>query len=207
MLASDIDPGTTGYLIAIATDRSGCPINFNYLIGDEYVKFATGHQVNLAAESIAAIAGGLPTCNLNSDSVQLNFNGVSYNPVPRVLAASNLQSRADGNDTLLIVDRIGGSLISGASTLFGLFGLLYDDAERGVSFQIPGATRCQYRASLTTTTCALRRVTTRSFPADEPAGCGCGASLMCRSSAYRSIAIRMRARMRGRSIRGTTCTS
>src|SRR5262249_50054079 len=38
-LASDLDPGTTGHLVAVAVDqRTGCPINFNFLIGDEYVK-------------------------------------------------------------------------------------------------------------------------------------------------------------------------
>ncbi|MGH9801358.1 MAG: hypothetical protein ACRD82_13415, partial [Blastocatellia bacterium] len=36
-LASDLDPGTSGYLVAVATNSIGCPINFNYLIGDEYV--------------------------------------------------------------------------------------------------------------------------------------------------------------------------
>ncbi|NOT62212.1 MAG: DUF4394 domain-containing protein, partial [Acidobacteria bacterium] len=146
VLASDIDPGTTGYLMAIATDALGCPINFNFLIGDEFVKFASGHMTNLGAEAVSAIAGGLPACDATSVSATLNFNGVSYNLLPRVIASSNLQARADGNDTLLIVDRIGGSFASAASTLFGLFGLMYDDAEKGVSFQIPGASRCQYRA-------------------------------------------------------------
>jgi len=58
-LASDQDPGVTGYLVAIAVDSvTGCPINFNYLIGDEYVKFASGHEANLGAEAIAALPGG-----------------------------------------------------------------------------------------------------------------------------------------------------
>jgi hypothetical protein len=35
-LASDIDPGTSGYIIAVVSDLlTGCPVNFNYLIGDE----------------------------------------------------------------------------------------------------------------------------------------------------------------------------
>ncbi len=148
VLAADIDPGTTGYVIAIATDRNGCPINFNYLIGDEYVKFASGHQANLAAESIAAVAGGLTACNENSDTAQLNFNGTSYNALPRVLAASNLPSRGDGNDTMLIVNRIGGNLGTGAATLGTLFGILYDDAEKTYSFSLLAAT-CQSRGSLT----------------------------------------------------------
>jgi hypothetical protein len=147
VLASDIDPGATGYLVAVATDSGGCPINFNYLIGDDFVKFSSGHAANLGAEAIAALAGGLTACNANTASaVTLNFDGVSYNMLPRVLASSGLLSRADGNDTILIIDRIGGSLLTGAATINGLFGLMYDDAEKPLSFQIAGATRCQYRA-------------------------------------------------------------
>ncbi|MBO0725560.1 MAG: hypothetical protein J2P52_08170, partial [Blastocatellia bacterium] len=37
-LASDVDPGTTGYIVAVASDDAGHPIVFNHLIGDEYVK-------------------------------------------------------------------------------------------------------------------------------------------------------------------------
>jgi hypothetical protein len=147
-LASDIDPGTTGYIIAVASDAvTGCPINFNYLIGDAYVKLSSGHAANLAAEGFAALAGGLPTCDANSVTTVLNFDGVSYNRVPRTLAASNIPSRADGNDTLLVLNRLGGSLVTGAATLTNLFGLLYDDAENPLSFNFsPGV--CQFRSSL-----------------------------------------------------------
>ncbi len=147
-LASDLDPGTTGFFIAVATNNQGCPINFNYLIGDEFVKFTSGHAANLAAESIAAIAGGLPACDANSVEAQLNFNGLSYNALPRALAASNLPSRGDGNDTLLIVDRIGGHLGTGAATIGTLIGVLYDDAEHPFSFSL-AAPACQPRGSLT----------------------------------------------------------
>lgn len=147
-LASDIDPGTTGYIVAVASDATtGCPINFNYLIGDEYVKLSSGHAANLAAEAISAIAGGLPACDGASVTAILTFDGVSYNRVPRVLAASNIPSRADGNDTLLVLNRIGGSLVTGAATLTGIFGLIYDDAENPLSFTFsPGG--CQFRSSL-----------------------------------------------------------
>jgi hypothetical protein len=90
-LASDIDPGTTGYIIAVASNlRTGCPVDFNYLIGDEYVKLSSGHAANLAAEGFAAIAGGLPACNGLSVTALLSFDGASYNRAPRVLAASNI---------------------------------------------------------------------------------------------------------------------
>jgi hypothetical protein len=148
-LASDIDPGTTGYIIAVASDRvTGCPIDFNYLIGDEYVKLASGHAANLAAESFAALAGGLPACDGTAVTALLAFDGVSYNRAPRVLAASNIPSRANGNDTLIVLNRLGGSLAASAATLTNLFGILYDDAENPLSFTFSPGT-CQFRSSLT----------------------------------------------------------
>jgi CSLREA domain-containing protein len=147
-LASDIDPGTTGYIVAVASDSvTGCPINFNYLIGDAYVKLSSGHAANLAAEGFAALAGGLPTCDASSVTTILNFDGVSYNRAPRVLAASNIPARSDGNDTLLVLNRVGGSLVTGAATLSSLFGIIYDDAENPLSFTFSTNT-CQFRSSL-----------------------------------------------------------
>ena len=146
-LASDLDPGTSGYLVAVAVDAIGCPTAFNHLLGDEYVKFASGHAANLNAVAFAALPGGLPTCDGNSVTAALNFDGLSYNRAPRVMALSNVGSRADGNDTLLILNRIGGNLGLGASTLSTLFGILYDDAENALSFQMTGS--CQLRNSIT----------------------------------------------------------
>ncbi len=147
-LASDIDPGTTGYIVAVASDLvTGCPVDFNYLIGDEYVKLSSGHAANLAAEAFAALAGGLPACNGLSVTALLSFDGTSYNRAPRVLAASNVPSRADGNDTLIVLNRFGGSLAAGASTLGALFGILYDDAENPLSFTFTAGV-CQFRSSL-----------------------------------------------------------
>src|SRR5262245_37243078 len=93
-LASDVDPGVSGYIVAVASDGlAGCPVAFNFLIGDEYVKLSTGHQANLGAEAFAALYNGvLPGCDFNSTSASLNFNGVvglGYNRAPRVLALDN----------------------------------------------------------------------------------------------------------------------
>jgi hypothetical protein len=145
---SDVDPGVTGYLVAVAIDSQGCPTNFNNLIGDEFVKFASGHKANLGAEAISAIAGGLPRCDGNSVTAQLNFDGISYNPLPRVLALSNIASRADGNDTMLILNRIGGDLTGSASTLTNVFGIFYDDTENSLSFSFNPRV-CQFRSSVT----------------------------------------------------------
>lgn len=150
-VASDFDPGTTGFLVAVAVDQNGCPINFNHLIGDEYVKFASGHAANLGAQAIRAIAGGLPSCDDNSVTATLAFDNVSYSSLPHVLAADNIPSRADGNDTMLILNRIGGNLATGAATLGTIFGLLYDDSEYVYSFNLT-AGACQFRNSLTNAT-------------------------------------------------------
>jgi len=147
-IASDFDPGTTGYLVAVATDENGCPINFNFLIGDEYVKFATGHAANLGAEAISAIPGAPVPCDNTSSTAELKFDGIMYNLLPRTLALDSLASRADGNDTLLVLNRFGGNLGIGAATLGATSGLLYNDTENAYSFAFNSGT-CQFRSTLT----------------------------------------------------------
>jgi len=165
-LTSDMDPGVNGYLIAIAVDeRTGCPINFNYLIGDEYVKLSSGHAANLGAEAFAALAGAPPICADGLATVEINLDGVSYNAAPRVLAVDNIPSLADGNSTLLVIDRIGGSLATGLSTIGDITGVAYDDLERPVSFAF-STTRRQFRSVISA---AFPRVTPR-IPILIPAG-------------------------------------
>jgi hypothetical protein len=152
-LASDIDPGVSGYNVGITVDGvNGCPVEFNWLIGQEYVKLASGHHGGLAAEAFSALFNGvLPGCDANSVTALIAFTGAfgGYNLVPAVLASAGIPSRADGNDTLLIVNRVGGNLAIGAATLGTLFGQLYDDAENASSFSVTGS--CQLRASLSNT--------------------------------------------------------
>ena len=149
-LASDLDPGISGYIVALAVNGiTGLPQVHNWLIGDEYVKFTSGHSANLGAVAFA---------KLNNDNV-VSTDGVlaalfldgaplagSYNRAPRTLALDNVGSRADGNDTLVIINRVGGNLGIGASTLSTLFGVFYDDAENSLSFSVSGS--CQLRNSL-----------------------------------------------------------
>jgi len=146
-LMADFDPGTTGFMVAVAVDSfTGCPINFNYLIGDEYVKFSSGHAANLPAEAIPAVAG-LPTlCDETSPIATLNFDGLNYGRLPRALAVDDIPSRADGNDTMLIINRIGGNLGLGTSPLGSLFGIVYNDSEISSSFNLTGG--CQLRGTL-----------------------------------------------------------
>src|SRR5262245_13941966 len=134
-LASTFDPGTVGYLVAVAVNpTTGCPINYNYLIGDEYVKFASGHMASLGAEAVRALAP--PTCDDTMPQYTLNFNGIDYDRLPSTVAIDNIPSRVDGNDTLVILNRPSGNLSIGADPLGTIFGIMYDDAERAASFQL-----------------------------------------------------------------------
>jgi hypothetical protein len=63
-----------------------------------------------------------------------------------VLADDSIPSRLDGNDTKLIVNRVGGSLLSGAGILGSLFAVIYDDAENTFSTSLTGF--CHLEVSL-----------------------------------------------------------
>ncbi|MGH9846645.1 MAG: hypothetical protein ACREEM_48720, partial [Blastocatellia bacterium] len=143
--ASDFDPGTMGYIVAIAVDSNGWPVIHNFLIGDEYVKFATGHSANLGAEAIAAREA--PTYDPTASTATLSFNGVQYNRLPQAVAVDSLPSRVDGNDTLLVINRVSGNLSVGADSLGSLFGIMYNDAENAYSFQL-STSQCQLKFSL-----------------------------------------------------------
>ena len=157
ILASDVDPDTRGYIVAVAVNDNGTPRNFNKLIGDEYVKLASGHAANLGAEAIEAInpalilrdgAGAVTFDPFNAAEMTftLAFDGIHYGLMPRVLALDNIASAKDGNDTLLVVNRVGGSLVNGAASIGTLFGILFDELEAGYSFNVAGG--CQLRATL-----------------------------------------------------------
>src|SRR5215471_21284806 len=65
-LTSDVDPGISGYIVAVLVNGNGIPIpNGNVLIGDEYVKYATGHSANLGAVAFSHLS--FRTASLNPD--------------------------------------------------------------------------------------------------------------------------------------------
>ncbi len=146
--ASDFDPGTMGYIVAIATDDNGCPIKHNFLIGDEYVKFTSGHQANLGAEAVGAIK--VPECDDTTTGLTLNFNDSQYGRLPATVAVDNLPSSVDGNNTMLIINRVSGNLAVGADSLGTVVGLLYNDAENAFSFSF-STNQCQLKFSVSNT--------------------------------------------------------
>jgi hypothetical protein len=148
LLASDADPDVNGFLIAVAADAHGCPINFNQLIGEASIKYASGHTAQLVAEAVVSLTENPTSCMASQPTATLRFDGHSYSTLPRVLALSNLMSRADGNDTFMIVDRIGGALIGNLNSSNVFFMVVFDDAENPFSFSFSTLSGPQLRILL-----------------------------------------------------------
>jgi hypothetical protein len=147
-LVSDLDPNVAGYAIAIAVDTlTGCPINFNHLIGEAYIKLASGHAAGIGALAFAALNATPVLCGPGETSAEVHFDGRSYGAVPRALAIEGIGSPQDGDATILIIDRLGGNLMTGLSTIGQVSGLLFNDAEEGFSFTF-NTSRRQFRATL-----------------------------------------------------------
>src|SRR5262249_40375668 len=149
------DPGTTGFIVAVASTGGGFPVRVNFLIGDEYGKFASGHSANLGGGALSKRNDAGLLVPPHNVFAQLNLDGLMYNRAPRVVAADNIPARADGNDTLLILNAVGGDLSTSSFVIGPLFGILYDDAETPLSFT-------------TSANCQLRQSINNSFPRTTP---------------------------------------
>lgn len=151
-LVSDYDPGFSGYLIALAENPiTGLPYSHNFLIGDEYFKSAIG-EANLGAIAFAALwNGNYPGAYDGGPLVTVPFNGTTgYNRAAATVAADNIPSRQDLNETTVILNSLTGNLSSAMGSVGTMFGLLYDDVEVSYSFSI--SVGCHTRVTLSDTT-------------------------------------------------------
>ncbi len=133
MLASVIAPNVEGYAIAVALDDvTGCPISFNHLSGSAAVKLNSGHRAELGAVAVAALyTGTIAGCTSMSTAATLTFDGTQYNRMASTVAIDSFGSTVDGNDGLLVLNRIGGDL----TTSVPKFGFVYEaSASGGTSF-------------------------------------------------------------------------
>ena len=164
--AGDQDPGVTGYILVVAVNDQGCPRNFNYLIGSARVNFGSGHAASLSAIGITALTDPEPLCLPGLSALTLRFDGAVYQKLPRTLAVNSLPSRVDGNQTLLVVNRLDGDLRSRIEPGGLLQGSLYNDLEARWDFTINSSTS-QTRGILSSATFPL---TTLRFENVVPAG-------------------------------------
>lgn len=149
---SDVDPGVKGYLIAVSVDATGRPNKFNYFTGSESIKMASGFQGAMNAEAISALVES-PTIGLNPHGIEsgiaatLMFDGVRYNKVPSALVLDYIPAIGDGNQTMVIVNQIGGSLLNGGKpdNLTSLTGTVYDSSAIAHFWQLGNINTCQFR--------------------------------------------------------------
>lgn len=140
-LTGTYDAGRTGYILIVAVDANGCPLAANTMVGDVSVKLSTGHSASLTAYAYAALFNGtLSGCGPGSTTANVNLDGSDYNRSPRTVAIDKIPSRADGNDTLMVLTRVGGNLASGNIPGIGdVSGSLFDHNGTAFSFSFNAA--------------------------------------------------------------------
>lgn len=137
LLASEVDPGIEGYIIAVASSGvfGGLPIQFNFLIGDAYIREADGRQANLAAVAVAKRAPG-PVLDNGDGTANLVFDAGggtnSYDRLPRVVAVSSFNSQTTDSTKLAIYTPVA-NLLTGSTFSPNIFTLVFDDAEHALS--------------------------------------------------------------------------
>jgi hypothetical protein len=90
--ASDYDPTITGYLIAVAVNSSGAPIENNCFIGSAFVRDDTAGIVDsYGAEAFRSYLGfgkgGPIPAPVSGGNASINFNGVDYDLAPTQFSA------------------------------------------------------------------------------------------------------------------------
>ncbi len=108
-LMSDIDPGVKGYVIAVATNPLGEPIQFNWLTGNVIIKQPGGNIGGSYGSVLSAVAvakrkdGNVPNTNGLAEMV---FDDVNYDRLPAQIAFDGVPSQsASSNATLLSLYR------------------------------------------------------------------------------------------------------
>lgn len=132
-LASDFDPGVTGYIVAVAVS-GGSPTQFNWLVGNEYIREEDGKLANLQAVGVAKLSPGDVAPGLEGTAT-LVFDDVEYDRLPSMVAASSFNSQTTHSTTLNIYSPMS-NLMIGNPVSNNIFTLVYDDRENAFSTSI-----------------------------------------------------------------------
>lgn len=98
LLASDIDPGSRGYVIAIACDSAGQPTQFNWLVGNAVVKqpnVGGSYSATLSALAVAKRTSGAVTAT--GGNAEMVFDDAVYDRLPGQLMIDNVPSQGGLN--------------------------------------------------------------------------------------------------------------
>jgi len=148
---SEYDPETTGWLLAVAVDTTGKPVQNNVLIGNAFVN--DGNYVdNYGAESFWAYSNVLGTMDMTKMTATLFFDGGSYDAVPNGFVAE-IQSPLSVVGQRIVTVGMKGDLTQGSLSGAGQsgIGVAFSGDEKAASFSSFLSGNCQANAVLTNT--------------------------------------------------------
>lgn len=150
-LASAYDPATTGYMIAVAVDADGVPVQNNSFIGSAFVRDQTSGVIDsYQAESFAKLSDA-PVPTVDGSSI-IVFDGINYEAAP--LEFSVQLQDPSRNDQTLVLASIAGDLGTNLTpTAQGNVGIFFRADEHPASYQ----------PSLGTSCFIMRAVTSQNF--------------------------------------------
>lgn len=135
-------------VFAITSDGTCAQVSYNHLAGTAFVSdAATGHAAALPAVAVRAVTAA--EGDVVGNPGRLVFDGAEYEKLPARLVVDRVGSALDGNDTQLIVNRVGrldlrqDCIPAGPGTLRGT---LFDAVGKGKGFQAAAPT-LQVRAA------------------------------------------------------------
>jgi len=133
ILASVYDPGVEGYLIAVAVDANGVPVQNNCFIGSAYVRDDnTGFADSYGAESFWKNTPG--SVAVTSGYAAINLNGTDYDAAPTQFSVQ-VQDPAIADEYVVLASVSGNLGSSLASVSQSGFGIVYRADETPASFQ------------------------------------------------------------------------
>lgn len=117
---SDLDPGIKGYIVAVATNQAGEPVNFNWLTGNTMVKQGAANALvpfttTISAFAVAKRSAGEVKAGTNNEA-ELIFDDAQYDRLPMQSAFDGIRSQANSaNLTTLAMYRPLPSLSTGTA--------------------------------------------------------------------------------------------
>lgn len=138
-LASDFDPGTKGYIIAVASS-GGLPTQHNALLGTAYIREADGRLADIPAVAVTKKLTGMIDPGVDATAT-MTFDGGntanSYDKLPGTVAISTFNSQTTDN-TIFALYSPAANLLTGENPSISIFGLMYNDLEqsRSLTFKI-----------------------------------------------------------------------
>ncbi|HYE75909.1 MAG TPA: hypothetical protein VEF04_21370, partial [Blastocatellia bacterium] len=164
--ASEFDPLTTGYLIAVAVDEQGRPTQNNSFIGSAFVRDDQAGVIDsYGAESFWKYSSGAAPANADG-SATIYFDGVNYDQVP-IQFSTPLQDPTRATQKLVLASLAGDLGTKLNATSQNLTGALYRDDETLASFTNALGSGCLIERSVTSSNFRVAPGTLAGFLKDR----------------------------------------